>query len=139
MMQDKHDVQNMQENKNAKVIRNFWDEIHQQNWDKLSQYFFENAVINWNNTNEQFTVEEFIIANKEYPGDWTIELERLEAINELVISVVKVQLKEGGATFHATSFFEFQAGKIKLLNEYWGDDGNAPQWRIDRKIGKSTK
>jgi len=27
--------------------------------------------------------------------------------------------------------------RIKLLDEYWGDDGTAPQWRKDKHIGKS--
>ncbi|WP_415520971.1 hypothetical protein [Clostridium sp.] len=60
----------------------------------------------------------------------------MECIENLVISVVKVQLKNKDASFHATSFFEFNNGKIKLLNEYWGDDGKAPQWRIDKQIGE---
>lgn len=37
---------------------------------------------------------------------------------------------------HATSFFEFRNGKIKVLDEYWGDDGKVPQWRIEKQIGK---
>ncbi len=25
--------------------------------------------------------------------------------------------------------------KIVAMNEYWGDDGIAPQWRLDKNIG----
>lgn len=45
-------------------------------------------------------------SNSQYPGDWEIIIERLECIEDLVIS-----------------------------NEYWGDDGKASQWRSDKKIG----
>ncbi|MDF2544854.1 MAG: hypothetical protein K0S47_4572 [Herbinix sp.] len=119
-----------------KVI-SLWNDIDKQNWDNTHTYFEDDATINWNNTNERFNVEEFIRANCEYPGDWSIKVERLECIESLVISVVKVKLKNDDVFFHATSFFEFNNGKIKLLNEYWGDDGQAPQWRIDRHIGKA--
>lgn len=33
--------------------------------------------MNWYNTNEHFTVEKFIRANCEYPGQWDGEAERL--------------------------------------------------------------
>lgn len=102
-----------------------WNDIDKQNWDNIRSYFEDEAIINWNNTNERFTVEEFIKVNSEYPGDWNINIERLECIDKLVISVVRVQLKNENISVHATSFFEFSDDKIKVLNEYWGDDGKA--------------
>lgn len=126
-------------NYKEKVI-SLWDDMDKQNWNNISTYFDKNAVINWHNTNESFNVNEFIMANREYPGDWKIEIERLECIKNLVISVVKIQLQnDNNISFHASSFFEFNDNKIKLLNEYWGNDEKAPQWRIDKKIGKKIK
>lgn len=115
-------------NNTDKVI-DLWNDINDQNWNNIHTYFDQEAIINWNNTNEKFNAEEFVTANREYPGDWRIVIERLETINNLVISVVKVEPDSGDLSFHATSFFEFLNGKIKLLNEYWGEDGNPPQWR----------
>lgn len=40
---------------------------------------------------------------------------------------------------HATSFFTMENGKIKELNEYFGDNGLAPKWRRDKQIGKLIK
>ncbi|ABW18689.1 nuclear transport factor 2 family protein [Alkaliphilus oremlandii] len=117
-------------------VISLWNDMDHQNWDALYTYFQDDAIINWNNTNESFNVTEFVKANAEYPGDWSIEIERLECIQNLVISVVKVQLKRDAVSVHATSFFEFEDGKIKLLNEYWGDDGEPPQWRIEKQIGR---
>ena len=117
-------------------IIGLWNDMDKQNWCNLHTYFEDDAIIKWNNTNESFNVEEFVRANSEYPGDWSIKIERLECIENLVVSVVKVQLKNDDLSFHATSFFEFNNNKIKQLNEYWGDDGKAPQWRIDKEIGK---
>lgn len=112
-----------------------WNDIDKQNWSNIHTYFEDGAIINWNNTNERFTVDEFVRVNAEYPGDWNIKIERLEYLENLVVSVVKVYLKADDISVHATSFFEFNHGKIKVLNEYWGDDGKAPQWRIEKQIG----
>ncbi|MDQ0086706.1 hypothetical protein J2T12_000100 [Paenibacillus anaericanus] len=122
---------------NKEKIIDLWNDIDKQNWDNLFHYFCEDAIINWNNSNESFNVEEFVRANCEYPGDWAITIERLEALDNLVVSVVKVELNNSVISFRATSFFEFMEDRIVLLNEYWGDNTKPPQWRIDKKIGKA--
>jgi hypothetical protein len=121
---------------NKNIIVSLYEEMDNQNWDNLRNYFDKDAVINWNNTNESFNVEEFILANLEYPGNWTFKIERLESKDNLVISVVRVSLKGEDVSSYGTSFFEFKENKIVLLNEYWGDNGNPPQWRMDKKIGR---
>ncbi len=117
------------------IVRQLWADIHNQKWDGLTSYFCSDAVINWNNTNEQFTVEEFISANSLYPGNWSIVVERLETRGDLIVSVAKVTLRDANAVFHAISFFEFKDGKIRLLNEYWSEDGPPPKWRVELGIG----
>lgn len=115
----------------------FWKDIHQQCWDSLASYFHEYAVINWHNTNEQFTVDEFVRVNAQYPGDWLIEVERMAYEGDLVISVVRVYDKT--ISFHATSFFTFRDSKILALDEYWSNDEKAPEWRQSQHIGKPIK
>ena len=117
-------------------IRNFWSEAAAQNAAALKAYFASDAYIRWNNTNEQFTVDEYIRANCEYPGAWCGAVERIECAGALCISVARVWLADESASFHATSFFEFCGDKIAVLNEYWGEDGAAPQWRREKHIGK---
>lgn len=117
----------------------YWAAVTQQNALEIKKYFAENAYIRWNNTNEQFTVDEFLIANCEYPGSWKHEIERIEGMGNLSITVVKVWRVDVSICFHVTSFFEFEQDKIKALNEYWGDDGIAPEWRLNKKIGKPIK
>ena len=105
-------------------IYQFWNDVLEQNADALRDYFHENAYINWHCTNEHFTVEEFIIANCEYPGAWGGEVERVEKINDLIVTVT-----------HVTSFIITVDDKIAAIDEYWADDGIAPQWRLDKHIG----
>ena len=37
-----------------------WNDMDKQNWSNIGTYFEDHAVINWNNTKERFTVEDFI-------------------------------------------------------------------------------
>ncbi len=117
------------------TVASLWRDVDRQNWGGLAAYFSPSAVIRWHNTNEQFTVDEFVRANSEYPGDWAIRVERVLAAGDTVVSAVAVSAREGDASFHAASFFRFENGKIVELDEYWGDDAPPPQWRVELGIG----
>lgn len=121
------------------ILISFWQDVARQNESELKSYFTTDAYIRWNDTNEEFSVEEYIIANCEYPGDWHGEVERIELMNDLAITVTRVWLSDGSTSFHVVSFFEFQEDKIAVLNEYWGEDGAIPQWRLDKLIGRPIK
>jgi hypothetical protein len=115
----------------------YWREVAAQNASNLKSYFASDAIINWHNTNEQFSVDEFIVANCEYPGDWLGHVEKIEKVSDnLIITVARVWAATESFSCHVVSFFQFRGEKIVQLDEYWGDDGKAPQWRLDKKIGK---
>ena len=116
-------------------IQKFWDAVLRQDADEIRPFFHSDARINWHCTNEQFTVEEFIRANCEYPGDWDGEIEKIVCAGDLIITATHVHSKDGAIPCHVTSFIQIRDGKIALVDEYWGDDGPSPQWRQDMKIG----
>lgn len=118
-------------------IKKFWKAIAEQDAEKIRSYFNKTATIRWHNTNEQFTLEEFIKANCEYPGKWEAEVERIQKIENLIITAVKVFNND--TSVHATSFIKIEDDKIVSMDEYWGDDGKPPQWRLDMKIGTAIK
>lgn len=120
-------------------IYRFWRDVLEQNADAIREYFDERACINWHCTNEQFTVEEYLIANCEYPGNWDGEVERVERINDLFITVTHVYSREQKLSFHVTSFIKVVGDKIVAVDEYWADDGVAPAWRLDKHIGKAVR
>lgn len=76
-------------------------------------------------------------ANCDYPGTWNGEIERIEQIENTIITVTHIWNND--MSFHVTSFFKIESQKIMALDEYWGDDGVAPQWRLDKHIGKPIK
>lgn len=116
-------------------LRRYWNAALKQDAEIMREFFHKDAFINWHNTNEHFTVEEFIRVNCEYPGEWEGEIERIEQICNLYITVTRVYSTDQKSSFHVTSFIEVKDEKISSIDEYWGDDGSAPQWRLDKHIG----
>lgn len=120
-------------------IKQFWRAILKQDRDNIRVFFHDNAYVNWHCTNERFTVNEFIQANCEYPGHWNGEIERVENVNDLMITVTHVFPKDKSMSFHVTSFISILDGKIISMDEYWSDDGDAPAWRQEMNIGTAIK
>lgn len=119
-------------------IEAYWNAVISQNALELKAFFADNATINWHCTNEQFTVEKFIKANCEYPGKWNGEIERIITVDENEIVTV-IRIFNESTSCHAVSFICHSGNKIISIDEYWGDDGEAPDWRKAMNIGKKIK
>ena len=117
----------------------FWTAVLRQDREAIRSYFAPDAYVNWHCSNEHFTVEEFIQANCDYPGQWDGEIQRLEQTGDLTISVTHVYSRDRALSFHVTSFIKVRDGKILSVDEYWGNDGPAPQWRQDMHIGRAIQ
>ncbi len=120
-------------------IKALWNNIITQNRTALSSYFCDDAVISWHCTNEKFTVDEYIKANCDYPGEWRGEIERLEEFGSEVILVGKVQSADNTISCHVVSLIKLCDDKIYEMDEYWADDGEAPSWRRALGIGKPIR
>lgn len=120
-------------------IYQFWKDVLKQDANAIRRYFEKGAYINWHCTNEHFNVDEFIIANCEYPGNWNGEVERVEKIDDMFVTVTHVYTQNRELSFHVTSFIKVNDDKIVSVDEYWADDGIAPKWRLDKHIGKPIK
>lgn len=120
-------------------IKAYWAAVLQQDANAIRGYFHPDAWVNWHNTNEHFTVEEFIRANCEYPGRWDGEVEQILTTGTHIVTATHVYSADKQLSFHVTSFIHIVEGKIASMEEYWGDDGEAPQWRKDKQIGTAIK
>ena len=116
-----------------------WIDIITQNRNQLPSYFNEDAVILWPCSNEQFTVAEYVTANCEYPGDWEGEIERLDNQGDRVVLVGHVVSKDHTISCHVVSFLKLEGDKISRMEEYWADDGEAPDWRKEMQIGRPIR
>lgn len=120
-------------------IEKYWESTLKQRAEEMRKFFHPKAKVRFHNTNEEFTVDEFIEINCEYPGSWNGVIKRIEKIGRIQIIVVQVFDREQNLFFHVTSFMEIEEDKIISIDEYWGEDGCPPQWRLDKKIGKRIK
>lgn len=124
-------------------IEEYWSAVVRQDPSGIRVFFQPEATVRWHCSDESFTVEEFIRANCEYPGRWECQITRQEAGEERALTVARVFSPGSGLSFHVVSFFELQGGKIAALDEYWGTDEPAPDWRralmLGRPIGRKDK
>ena len=77
--------------------------------------------------------------NCEYPGNWAGEIEKKYVFDDTIITATHVYSKDSSLSFHVVSFIKVKDDKIISVDEYWGDDGVAPQWRLDKHIGTVIK
>lgn len=117
-------------------VDGFINAVLKQDRTAIRSYFSNDAVIKWHCTNECFTVDEYIIANCEYPGKWDGEIEAVHHADDLLVVVTKVYPVDRSATFHCVSFIRCRGEKIASLDEYWADDGEPPKWRRELRIGR---
>ena len=116
------------------ILAAFWRAVAAQERDPLRGFFAEGAEVLWPNTNERFSVEEYLRANCEYPGKWNGKIERMLDTAEGSVTVTRVWSEE--FSVRAISFFRWQGEKILRLEEYWSDDGAPPEWRRKMQIGQ---
>lgn len=116
-------------------IEGYWNAVLRQDAGEMRKFFHPDAYVNWHNTDEHFTVEEFIRANCEYPGRWKGEIQRVEQGDGITITVTHVYTEDASLSFHVTSFIKTAGGKISGVDEYWGDDAPPPAWRQRLGVG----
>ena len=120
-------------------IDRFFKTVLSQDAEELRKFFQKNAVIKWHCTNEVFILDEYIKANCEYPGNWNGEIERIEENANTIILACRVFPRDNSESFHVVSFIHLKDDLIIEMDEYWSDDGIAPEWRKKMKIGKRIR
>lgn len=120
-------------------IHKFITAVLRQDAAEIRTFFHSDAYVNWHNTNEHFTVEEYIRANCEYPGNWAGEIEKIMQAQNMLVAAIHVYSTDHKISCHCTSFMQLREDKIAGMDEYWGDDGDIPQWRKEKQIGTRIK
>lgn len=118
---------------NENVVRALWQAFDDLDFEQAAALLHPGFVCDWPQSNERIRgIENYIMVNKFYPGQWRIKIVRLVAGGDEIVSEVEVQLTtpQGEAQLHrAVSFFTLRDGKIAHLREYWPEPYLAPDWR----------
>lgn len=117
-------------------IEEYWQAVVAQEEERLADFFHPTASIYWHHTRECFDAKEFVRANCAYPLCWEKEIERIEQLEEGMISAVRVYSIQPPLSFHVVSFVQLKEGRILRMDEYWGDDGEIPVWRKELQLGR---
>lgn len=120
-------------------LQHYWADIILQDKERLKCHFTADATIKWHTSNEWFTLEEFLIANCDYPGNWRGTVSRIFETDKHVITITDIDSPDSQETFTVTSVFTFQGDKISELDEYWAENGPAPEWRQVLNLGRPIK
>jgi len=118
----------------------FLQDIVSKKADAIKGHFAKDAIICWHDSNEQFTLEEFIRANCEYPSTWNCEVERIEKYAKGFVVAAQMDHPEDGFYIKYVSFIELDDyEKVKRLDEYFVAIEEIPQWRKDMKVGQPIR
>ena len=115
----------------------FIQAVVKQNADDLRSFFTPEAIICWHDSNEELTLDEYIRANCEYPGEWEGEIQRVDKIEGGLVLVTKISSSE--SAHYVTAFVKLTGDRISRLDEYYSDCNEAPEWRKEMKIGKKIR
>jgi predicted SnoaL-like aldol condensation-catalyzing enzyme len=122
---------------NEDIVKMYWNYMSNAEFDMAGTLMNENAVVWMPNTREVFKGRDFYVEfNKKYPGHWIISIEKILSIDNDVITAVKVSSKNGKESFYATSFFRINNNLIEEITEYWGENGEPPEWRLKEKLSE---
>ena len=114
----------------AQAVRLLWERMEARDWEGVAAQLHPDVVVDWPNTAERMRGREnYVAVQREYPGDWHVEVLRIVDGGDQVASEVRVD--HDGKQFYASSFFELADGKIVGAIEYWsrGEPDPAPSWR----------
>jgi len=114
-----------------KLIERYWAYMGAGEFAKAGACMAADAAVWFPNTREVFQGRDtFVAFNQKYPGKWSIKIEKLVAVEDTVITVVRVESLGGETGFYAVSFFTVRDGLIQEITEYWGENSEPPEWRI---------
>ncbi len=117
-------------------IQAFISAVVTKNESEMRKFLADEVIVRWHNTNEEFTLEEYLQANCAYPGDWVGNVERIIPTDDGCVAIIKILSSDALVQFHQISVVTMQDEKIVALDEYYSEDGVAPQWRLDMNIGR---
>ena len=118
---------------NRQLIETFWNCIDAADFEKLTEVLSPDALVKLPNTRERFVgSQNYIAFNCDYPGRWRARVEAFHEVGDLGIATVLVTNPAENISLYVTSYFEIRDGKISVITEYWGENGDPPAWRLEK-------
>ncbi|MEU8296269.1 nuclear transport factor 2 family protein [Micromonospora sp. NPDC048909] len=113
------------------IVQELWDRMQARDWGRLGELLADDLVVEWPVSGERIVgPASYVAVNAEYPEGWSIDVLRIVAEGEVVVSEVEVPHETMGV-FRVASFWTVRDGKVVAGREYWTSLGAdpSPQWR----------
>lgn len=118
----------MSDGETRRVVEALWRAIQARDWEGVAALLADDFVCEWPVSGERIRGREnFVAVNRDYPGDWRIEVRRVIAEGERAASEVAVRI--GEKVDVAVSFYELREGRIAREVDYWPEPYAAPEGR----------
>jgi ketosteroid isomerase-like protein len=103
----------------AEVVEQLWSRIQARDWTGVGELLVEDFVLEWPHDQVRLRGRaDFVEFNRSYPEGWSIEVLRIVAHGNTVVSEVRVPHPTVGPHY-ALSFIVVDAGRITSCREYW--------------------
>ena len=103
----------------SEVVARLWRRIQARDWVGVGELLADDFVLEWPHDLVRIRGSaNFVEFNRSYPEGWSIEVLRVVAEGNTVVSEVRVPHPTVGPHY-ALSFFEVDGGRITPRREYW--------------------
>jgi ketosteroid isomerase-like protein len=103
----------------ANVVEQLWSRVQARDWVGVGELLAEDFVLEWPHDQVRLRGRaNFVQFNRSYPEGWSIEVLRILAQGNTVVSEVRVPHPTVGP-YYALSFYEVDDGQIASCREYW--------------------
>ncbi len=126
-------------NENARNVLCFQGLICMGQYAAAGELMTEDACVYLPNTREIFRGrDKYVAFNQKYPGEWAMETEAVytDPETDTIIAVSLVRSKTEKQSYYLTAFYHFTGTLIDRIIEYWGENGEPPEWRKKAKLSE---
>jgi ketosteroid isomerase-like protein len=110
------------------MVQSLWSAFDRFEFDAVAELLHDDFICDWPQSRERIRGRDnFIAINTHYPGQWRIEVTRLVAAGDEVVTEIVARHQDQANP--AVSFFHFRDGKIISIREYWPEPYEAQPWR----------
>lgn len=111
----------------ADAVRRYWDAADRRDWESFAELLAADVIYHLPQTGEQITGKErYLRFNREFPGDWRIDITRVVADAEEAASWITSRV--GSDSQEAVTFFRFDdTGLMSDITDFWPEPYAGPE------------
>lgn len=111
---------------NRDVVIRYFQSLNQRDWEGLRSTLADEVIYEIPQTRERIRgLEPYVHFNATFPGDWTLEVERVVA--DQTGAAARAFFRLDGEEMTAVVFFELEGGKIHRILDYWPEPYQPPE------------